>query len=397
MNLEPPIRPRDRVARGGTLILGGGFAGSYVARGLASAGATLINPTNFMLYTPLLPEAAAGTIEPRRVTVPIRAMCPRADLLLGRAVGLDHQRRRVHVESDAGTFTVTYADLVIALGSVSSMPPVPGLREHALALKDVADAIRLRNHVLRQIELADAAPDSAARRLTFVFAGAGFAGVETLAELQELAAGALRRHPRLRGMRAALGARRRGCPHPRPAARAASPASPPARSRAWHGDPHRDVARARRRGAAPCSPTAAGSRRRRSSGPPASRRARCSPSSGYRSTRAAACGSRRRCRCTGCRASGRSATAQPSPTRRRRRDRPRDLPARAAPGAPARAQPARNVAALPLPHARPDGHARAPPRHRRRRRPAGPRPARLAHRPRLPPRSRCPSSPAARG
>jgi NADH:ubiquinone reductase (H+-translocating) len=78
------------------------------------------------------------------------------------------------------------------------MPAVPGLREHALALKDLTDAIRLRNHVLRQIELADAAPETAARRLTFVFAGAGFAGVETLAELQELASGALRRHPRLK-------------------------------------------------------------------------------------------------------------------------------------------------------------------------------------------------------
>jgi NADH dehydrogenase len=200
MNLELPIRPRARVARGGTLILGGGFAGSYVARGLASAGATVINPTNFMLYTPLLPEAAAGTIEPRHVTVPIRSMCPQADLLLGRAVALDHERRRVRVDSEAGAFTVSYADLVIALGSVSSLPPVPGLREHALTLKDVADAIRLRNHVLRQIELADAAPDSAERRLTFVFAGAGFAGVETLAELQELAAGALRRHPRLAGI-----------------------------------------------------------------------------------------------------------------------------------------------------------------------------------------------------
>jgi NADH dehydrogenase len=80
------------------------------------------------------------------------------------------------------------------------MPAVPGLREHALCLKDLADAIRLRNHVLRQIELADAAPEDAARRLTFVFAGAGFAGVEALAELQELAAGALRRHRRLGGV-----------------------------------------------------------------------------------------------------------------------------------------------------------------------------------------------------
>ena len=198
MNLDPHIRPR--IARGGTLILGGGFAGSYVARGLGRAGATVVNPTNFMLYTPLLPEAAAGTIEPRHVLVPIRSMSPDADLLLGSAVALDPERRRVIVQSDAGRFGVSYADLVIALGAVTRMPAVAGLDEHAFTLKHVGDAIRLRNHVLRQIELADAAPENAERRLTFVFAGAGFAGVETLAELQELTAGALRRHPRLAGI-----------------------------------------------------------------------------------------------------------------------------------------------------------------------------------------------------
>jgi NADH dehydrogenase len=188
---------RHRVARNGTLVLGGGFAGGYVARRLGRAGATIVNPTNFMLYTPLLPEAAAGSVEPRHVVVPLRAMCPDADLLLGSAVSLDTERRVVAVESEAGHFSVSYSDLVIALGAVTRMPNVPGLREHALCLKDLSDAIRLRNHVLRQIELADAAPDSADRRLTFVFAGAGFAGVEALAELQELAAGALRRHRRL--------------------------------------------------------------------------------------------------------------------------------------------------------------------------------------------------------
>jgi NADH dehydrogenase len=186
-----------RVARGGTLVLGGGFAGSYVARRLGRRGATIVNPSNFMLYTPLLPEAAAGSIEPRHVTVPLRVMCPHSDLVLGRAIGLDPKARVVDVDSEAGRFAIAYRDLVIALGSVTSTPPVPGLREHALALKHLSDAIRLRNQVLRQIELADAAPESAARRLTFVFAGAGFGGVEALAELQELAAGALRRHPRL--------------------------------------------------------------------------------------------------------------------------------------------------------------------------------------------------------
>ncbi len=189
-----------RVARGGTLVLGGGFAGAQVARRLGHAGATIVNPTNYMLYTPLLPEAAAGSIEPRHVVVPLRTMCPHADLLLGRATAVDHERRVVRVESDAGRFDVSYTDLVVALGSVTRMPQVPGLAEHALGLKDLSDAIRLRNHVLRQIELADAAPHTATQRLTFVIAGAGFAGVEAIAELRELAEAALRRHRRLRGM-----------------------------------------------------------------------------------------------------------------------------------------------------------------------------------------------------
>jgi NADH:ubiquinone reductase (H+-translocating) len=191
---------RPRVAHGGVLVLGGGFAGSYVARGLGPSGATIVNPTNFMLYTPLLPEAAAGSIEPRHVAVPLRVMSPHAELMLGSAVSLDAERRVVEVESEAGRFSVAYADLVIALGAVTRMPPVPGLAEHAFGLKDLPDAIRLRNHVLRQIELADAAPESAGRRLTFVFVGAGFAGVETIAELHELVGAALDRHPRLAGV-----------------------------------------------------------------------------------------------------------------------------------------------------------------------------------------------------
>jgi NADH:ubiquinone reductase (H+-translocating) len=191
---------RSRVARGGTLVLGGGFAGSYVARQVGKTGATIVNPTNFMLYTPLLPEAAAGSVEPRHVTVPLRTMCPHADLVLGSVTGLDAERRVVTVVSEAGDIEIAYADLVIALGAVARMPDLPGLREHALGLKDLVDAIRLRNHVLRQIELADAVPESAGRRLTFVLAGAGFAGVEAVAELNELVSDALTRHPRLDGV-----------------------------------------------------------------------------------------------------------------------------------------------------------------------------------------------------
>jgi NADH dehydrogenase len=192
---------RGRVARGGVLVLGGGFAGAYVARRLGRAGATIVNPTNFMLYTPLLPEAAAGSVEPRHVVVPLRTMCPHSELVLGAATTLDPERRVVEVESEAGRVAISYSELVIALGSVTRTPPVPGLREHSLGLKDLADAIRLRNHVLRQIELADAAPHTAGRRLTFVVAGAGFSGVEAIAEVSEMAEDALRHHPRLRGVR----------------------------------------------------------------------------------------------------------------------------------------------------------------------------------------------------
>jgi len=187
-----------RIARGGTLILGGGFAGSYVARLLGSAGATIVSPENFMLYTPLLPEAASGTLEPRHVVVPLRVMCPKADLILGRATALDEEARVVHVVTEDAELDVTYERLVVALGSVPRALPIPGLTEHALGFRHLADAIYLRNHVLRELEAASAHPAQAERHLTFVFIGAGYAGVEALAELSDLVRGALRYYPTLR-------------------------------------------------------------------------------------------------------------------------------------------------------------------------------------------------------
>ena len=188
-----------RQAQGGTLILGGGFAGAYVARLLGKRGATIVSPENFMLYTPILPEAASGTLEPRHVVVPLRVMCPRAELVYGRAVALDEAARTVAVETALGPIEVEYERLVVALGAVSRSFPVPGLSEHALGFKDVADAIYLRNHVLEQLELADLATDAAVqqRHLSFVFVGAGYAGVEALAELSDLVHDALRHYPRL--------------------------------------------------------------------------------------------------------------------------------------------------------------------------------------------------------
>jgi NADH dehydrogenase len=187
-----------RVARGGTLVLGGGFAGAYVARLLGSAGATIVSPENFMLYTPLLPEAASGTIEPRHTVVPLRLMCPHAALLLGKAAALDEEARRVHVATEESEFDVTYENLVVALGAIPRSLPIPGLADHALGFKSLADAIYLRNHVLRELEAAAANPDRIERHLTFVFIGAGYAGVEALAELSDLVRGTLRYYPELR-------------------------------------------------------------------------------------------------------------------------------------------------------------------------------------------------------
>jgi NADH dehydrogenase len=180
----------------GNLILGGGFAGAYVARLLGRAGATLVSTENFMLYTPLLPEAASGTLEPRHVVVPLRVMCPHAELLLGRVTSVDEAARAVHVATETGETSIGYDHLVLALGAVTRMLPVPGLAEHALRFKTLEDAIRLRNHVLRRLELA--AAGDAERQLTFVFVGAGYAGVEALAELSDLVRDALRHYPTLR-------------------------------------------------------------------------------------------------------------------------------------------------------------------------------------------------------
>ncbi len=193
-----------RQARGGVLVAGGGFAGGYVARLLGRQGATIVSPENFMLYTPLLPEAASGTLEPRHVVVPLRQMCPHAEMLLGRVTAIDAEQRTAHVETpEAGSFEIAWDNLVLALGAVARTLPVPGLAEHAVGFKDLADAINLRNHVLRELEAADTELDSTGREahLSFVFVGAGYAGVEALAELSDLVADALRFYPRLREAR----------------------------------------------------------------------------------------------------------------------------------------------------------------------------------------------------
>jgi NADH:ubiquinone reductase (H+-translocating) len=194
------------------VIAGGGFGGYYAARELERAMApgstriTLVNDVNFLLYTPFLPEAAAGTLEPRHVVTPLRDVLAQTQLRLGVVIGRDPATRSVTMRDQEGSeHELRYDRLVLSLGSVSRVLPIPGLGEHAIGFKSLADAIWLRNHVIQCLELADATEDPGLREelLTFVFVGGGYAGLEALAELQDFAAEAMQFYPRARlhGMR----------------------------------------------------------------------------------------------------------------------------------------------------------------------------------------------------
>ena len=194
------------------MIAGGGFGGFHAARELEraltpqSASVTLVNDANFMLYTPLLPGAAGATLDPRHVVVPLRSDLRRTDLLVGRVSGGDPDVHTLFVQRvDGERVNVHYDKLIVALGSVSRTLPVPGLAQHGIGFKSLLDATALRNRVLTCLDIAESLEDPAARAeyLGFVFVGAGYAGVEGLAELQDLAAQAIELYPRcrLQGMR----------------------------------------------------------------------------------------------------------------------------------------------------------------------------------------------------
>jgi NADH dehydrogenase len=194
------------------IIAGGGFAGASAARKLErlvprqAARLVLVNDVNFLLYTPFLPEAAAGTLEPRHVVTPLRDMLRRTYLRLGAITGHDPAARTVQLTSHEDEVEeLRYDQLLLALGSVSRLLPVPGLDEHAVGFKSLADAIWLRNHIVETLEDANASEHPARRDelLTYVFVGGGYAGLEALAELQDFAVDAIERYPRARlhGMR----------------------------------------------------------------------------------------------------------------------------------------------------------------------------------------------------
>ncbi|MGP3990764.1 NAD(P)/FAD-dependent oxidoreductase [Streptomyces sp. 3N207] len=186
--------------------------GGPVAASLESADGviiTILDPDPYMTYQPFLPEAAAGSISPRHVVVPLRRVLSHCQVIVGEARSIDPDRRVAHIstlvtsEADAAraaqaapgerpepqTLELPYTELVLAPGSVSRTLPVPGLAEHGIGFKTVEEAIGLRNHVLEQLDIASSTRDPAIRdaALTFVFVGGGYAGVEALAELEDMA------------------------------------------------------------------------------------------------------------------------------------------------------------------------------------------------------------------
>ncbi|MFI6079786.1 NAD(P)/FAD-dependent oxidoreductase [Streptomyces sp. NPDC051217] len=177
------------MSRSRIVVVGAGFAGFEAARTLCrsvrdKAEVVLLNPTDYFLYLPLLPQVAAGILEPRRVTVSLPGALPRVRLVLGEADHVDLEKRFVRYTGPEGERgELTYDRLVLAVGSVNKLLPIPGVAEYAHGFRGLPEALYLRDHVTRQIELAAAGdgPESPART-TFVVVGAGYTGTEVAAQ-----------------------------------------------------------------------------------------------------------------------------------------------------------------------------------------------------------------------
>jgi NADH dehydrogenase len=153
------------------LIVGGGYIGMYTALGLlkrvppGSLDVTLVAPESFMLYQPLLPEAASGNIEPRHVVIPLRRVLRQASLVTGRLEGLDHAARTATTRPiDGRPYRLGYDHVVLGLGAVSRVLPIPGLADHGVGFTSISEAIYLRNRVLERMDAAESTANPDLRR-----------------------------------------------------------------------------------------------------------------------------------------------------------------------------------------------------------------------------------------
>lgn len=189
----PAGKPR-KVPR--ILVLGGGYVGLYTAMqirkrmGRREAAIVVVDPRPYMTYQPFLPEAAAGSIEPRHVVAPHRRLLHGCTVLTGRVSGLNHAERKATISPIEGEdYTVSYDHVVVALGSVARVLPIPGLAENGIGFKQIEEAIAMRNQVLNKMDVAASTwdPDVRRRMLTFTFIGGGFAGIEAISEIEDMA------------------------------------------------------------------------------------------------------------------------------------------------------------------------------------------------------------------
>jgi NADH:quinone reductase (non-electrogenic) len=189
------------------LVVGGGFAGFHCMRRLEkhlppdAAELLLATAADYLLYSPLLPNVAAGVVEPRHIAVGLHTALGRARILLGHVIAVDvGGHTATLLRPDGSTAELAWDRLVLAPGGVSRTFDIPGVAEHGLGLKTLAEAAYLRDHVLRELDSADAAADAGARRrcCTFVVVGAGYSGTETAAQLQLVTSRAAADYPRLR-------------------------------------------------------------------------------------------------------------------------------------------------------------------------------------------------------
>jgi NADH dehydrogenase len=188
------------------VVVGAGHVGLYAALRLSrklnsvQAEVIVIDPQPHMTYQPFLPEAAAGNISPRHSVVPLRRELKRCHIVSGEVTKVEHARRTVTVRPiDGPVKEIAYDHIIVAPGSVSRTLPIPGLRERGIGFKTIGEAIYLRNHILDRLDIAATTPDAGMRKasLNFVFVGGGYAGVEALAEMEDVVRDGLKYYPEL--------------------------------------------------------------------------------------------------------------------------------------------------------------------------------------------------------
>jgi NADH dehydrogenase len=189
------------------LIVGGGYAGFYTAwklekfLGKSEAEVTLVDPLPYMTYQPFLPEVVAGSIEARHAVVSHRRHLRKTNIVSGKVMTVDHSKKTATIEFAGikGAKKFTYDHIVVTAGAVSRTFPIPGVAEEAIGLKNIEEAVEVRNRIMGNFDRAANLPAGAARDrlLTFVVVGGGFAGIEVFAEMRSLASYLLRYYPTL--------------------------------------------------------------------------------------------------------------------------------------------------------------------------------------------------------